>query len=235
MVLGLKTSYHEYILKKFLRGNFWMATTPEQPRTKLVQSLCRSFSQWPPLQLAALVGFGLIPFVTMPQLSHELAADAASTTINSPAQTRLPAEYRAWNQSTAWKPQISSFFWDRPNCKSDQTCLPVKVLTRDDCEILSVSASTVNPTTGQNLLTTAKMKNVEAGQEQNLTLRWNMPPAQANGILAREATRKTQIETLGDHQGNSSLQELAMARVRAKLIPAPHAWQAVTIQEIHCL
>jgi hypothetical protein len=85
------------------------------------------------------------------------------------------------------------------------------------------------------LLTTAKMKNVEAGQEQNLTLRWNMPPAQANGILAREATRKTQIETLGDHQGNSSLQELAMARIRAKLIPAPHAWQAVTIQEIHCL
>ena len=72
-----------------------MATAPEEPRTKLVQSLCRSCSQWPPLKLAALVGLGLIPFVTMPQLSHYLAADAAGTTSNSTAQTWFPAEYRS--------------------------------------------------------------------------------------------------------------------------------------------
>jgi len=184
--------------------------------------------------LGALVGLGLIPFIAMPQLSHELAADAASTTINSPQQSWFPAEYRPWKQSSAWKPQISSSLWDRPSCKSDQTCLPVKVLTRDDCNLLAVSASLVNPSTGQTLLATAQTPKVEAGREQHLTLRWNMHPSQAHGTLARENARKTQIETLGDHQGNSSLKELAMAHISAKLIPAPPAWQSVTIQEIRC-
>jgi hypothetical protein len=212
-----------------------MATAHEEPRTKLVQSQCRSFSQWFPFQLAALVGLGLIPFVTMPQLSHYLAADAASTTTNSPKQTWFPAEYRAWKQSSAWKPQTISSLWDRSSCKSDQTCLTVKVITRDDCDVLAVSASLVNPSTGQTLLATAQTPKVEAGREENLTLRWNMHPSQANEILARENVRKTQIETLGDHQGNSSLKELAVAHVSTKLIPAPPAWQSVTIQEIRCL
>jgi hypothetical protein len=212
-----------------------MATATEEPRTKLVQSLCRSFSQWPPLKLASLVGLGLIPFVTIPQLSHYLAADAAGTTSNSTAQTWFPAEYRAWKQSSAWKPQNSSFLWDRPSCKSDQTCLPVKVLTRDDCNLLAVSASLLNPSTGQTLLATAQTPKVEAGREQQLTLRWEMAPSQAHGILARENARKTHIDTLGDHQGNSSLKDLAVARISSKLIPAPPAWQSVTIQEIRCL
>jgi hypothetical protein len=212
-----------------------MATAHDEPRTKLVQSLCRSFSQRPPLQLAAVVGLGLIPFITMPQLSHELAADAASAPINSPQQSWFPAEYRPWKQSSAWKPHSSSFFWDRPSCKSDQTCLPVKVLTRDDCDLLAVSASLINPSTGQTLLATAKMPKVEAGQAQNLTLRWNLPPGQANEILARETNRKTQIDTLAYHQGNSSLKELAVAHISVKLIPISPMWQSVTIQEIRCL
>jgi hypothetical protein len=164
-----------------------------------------------------------------------MAADAASTTLNSPKQTWFPAEYRAWKQSSAWKPQNSSFLWDRPSCKSDQTCLPVKVLTRDDCDVLAVSASLVNPSTGQTLLATAQTPKVEAGREQNLTLRWNMHPSQANETLARENVRKTQIETLGDHEGNSSLRELAVAHISTKLIPAPPAWQSVAIQDIRCL
>jgi len=212
-----------------------MAIAEDQPRTKLVQSLCRSFNQWPPLQLAALVGLGLITFIAMPQLSHEMAADAAGATTNSPKQTWFPAEYRAWKQSSAWKPQTISSLWDRSSCESDQTCLPVKVITRDDCDVLAVSASLVNPSTGQTLLATAQTPKVEAGREQNLTLRWNMHPSQANETLARENVRKTQIETLGDHQGNSSLRELAVAHVSTKLIPAPPAWQSVTIQEIRCL
>jgi hypothetical protein len=177
----------------------------------------------------------LIPFIAIPQLSHELAADAASTTTNPPQQTWFPAKYQAWNQATAWKPQISSFIWDRPSCKSDQTCLQVKVLTRDDCEILSFSASLVNPSTGKTLLATTNTQKVEAGQEQNLTLRWNLPPGQANGILASETSRNTHIDTLGDRQGNSSLKQLAVAHISAKLIPSPPAWQSVTIQEIRCL
>ncbi len=212
-----------------------MATTHDEPRTKLVQSQCRSFSQWPPLQLATLIGLGLIPFIAMPHLSHQMAADAASTTLNSPKQTWFPAEYRAWKRSSAWKPQIISSLWDRPSCKSDQTCLPVKVITRDDCDVLAVSASLVNPSSGQTLLATAQTPKVVAGREQNLTLRWNMHPSQANETLARENARKTQIETLGDHQGNSSLRELAVAHVSTKLIPAPPAWQSVTIQDIRCL
>jgi len=185
--------------------------------------------------LAALLVLALIPFVTMPQLRREMGGGAASTTIKSPQQTWFPVEYRAWKQSSAWKPRISSFLWDRPFCKSDQTCLPVKVLTRDDCNILSVSASLVNPSTGQTLLAMAKMAKVEAGQEQNLTLRWNLPPGQANGILARENIRKTDINTLADHQGNSSLKELVLAHISSKLIPAPPPWQSVTIQEIRCM
>lgn len=212
-----------------------MATATEEPRTKLVQSLFRSFSQWPPRKLASLVGLGLIPFVTMPQLSHYLAAEAASTTSNSTAQTWFPAEYRPWKQSSAWKPQTSLFLWDRPSCKSEQTCLPVKVLTRDDCDLLAISASLVNPSTGQTLLATVQRPKVEAGREQHLTLRWNMHPSQAHETLARENDRKTQIDTLGDRQGNSSLNELAVARISAKLFPAPPAWQSVTIQEIRCL
>ena len=212
-----------------------MATATEEPRTKLVQSLFRSFSQWPPRKLASLVGLGLIPFVTMPQLSHYLAAEAASTTSNSTAQTWFPAEYRPWKQSSAWKPQTSLFLWDRPSCKSEQTCLPVKVLTRDDCDLLAVSASLVNPSTGQTLLAMVQRPKVEAGREQHLTLRWNMHPSQAHETLARENDRKTQIDTLGDRQGNSSLNELAVARISAKLFPAPPAWQSVTIQEIRCL
>jgi hypothetical protein len=164
-----------------------------------------------------------------------MAADAASTTLNSSKQTWFPAEYRAWKRSSAWKPQIISSLWDRPSCKSDQTCLPVKVITRDDCDLLTVSASLVNPSTGQTLLATANTSKVEAGQEQNLTLRWNMHPSQANETLARENARKTHIHPLGDHQGNSSLKELAVAHVITKLIPAPPAWQSVTIQEIRCL
>ena len=113
--------------------------------------------------------------------------------------------------------------------------LPVKVITRDDCDVLAVSASLVNPSTGQTLLATAQTPKVEAGREQNLTLRWNMHPSQANETLARENVRKSQIETLGDHQGNSSLRDLAVAHVSTKLIPAPPAWQSVTIQEIRCL
>ena len=212
-----------------------MATAPDEPRSKLVQSLCRSCRQWPPLQLAALAGLGLIPFITMPQLSHYLAADAAGTTSNATAQTWFPAEYRAWKQSSAWKPQNNSFLWDRPSCKSDQTCLPVKVLTRDDCNLLAVSASLVNPSTGQTLLATAQTPKVEAGREQHLTLRWKMAPSQAHGNLAHENARKTHIDTLGDHQGNSSLKELVVAHISAKLIPAPPALQSVTIQEIRCL
>jgi len=211
-----------------------MATAPDEPRTKLVQSLCRSFSQCPSLQLVALVGLGLIPFVTMPQLSHYLAADAAGTTSNSTAQTWFPAEYRAWKQSSAWKPQISLFVWDRPSCESDQTCLPVNVLTRDDCDLLAVSASLVNPSTGQTMLATAQTPKVEAGREQLLTLRWQMAPSQAHMILSRENARKTQIDTLGDRQANSSLKELVVAHISAKLTPAPPAWQSVTIQEIRC-
>lgn len=198
-------------------------------------SLLRSLSQWPALHLAGLIVLALIPFIAIPHLSRQLAADAASSTINSPRKSWLPTEYRAWNQSSAWKPQKNSLFWDRPSCKSDQTCLPVKVLTRDDCDTLSVSASLVNPTTGKILLATATMKKVEAGQEQNLTLRWNMPPSQANLILARENIRKTQIDTLADHQGNSSLKELALAHISAKLTPAPPAWQSVTVKDIRCL
>jgi hypothetical protein len=212
-----------------------MATAPNEPHTKLVQSLFRSFSQSPHLQLAALVGLGLIPFVTMPKLSHYLAADAASNTSKSTAQAWFPAQYRPWNQSSAWKPEISSFLWDRPSCKSDQTCLPVNVLTREDCDLLAVSATLVNPSTGQTLLATAKMPNVQAGREQHLTLRWSMAPSQAHLILARETIRRTHIETLGDRQNNSSLKELAVARISARLFPAPPAWQSVTIQEIRCL
>jgi hypothetical protein len=125
--------------------------------------------------------------------------------------------------------------WDRPSCKSDQTCLPVKVITRDDCDVLAVSASLVNPSTGQTLLATAQTPKVVAGREQNLTLRWNMHPSQANETLARENVRKTQIETLGDHEGTSSLRELAVAHISTKLSPAPPAWQSVTIQGIRCL
>lgn len=212
-----------------------MAIGHDQLRTNLAKSLCLSFSQCPPLKLATLVGLALITSITMPQLNRELAADAASTTVNSPAQSWLPAEYRAWNKSSAWKPQTSSFFWDRPACKSNQTCLPLKVLTRDDCDILSVSASMVNPSTGKILMATAKVQNVEPGQEQNLTLRWNMPPGQANGILARETSRKSQIDTMADHEGSSTLKELALAHISAKLIPAPPAWQTATIKDIHCL
>jgi hypothetical protein len=212
-----------------------MATASDESRTKLVQSLFRSFSQSPHLQLAALVGLGLIPFVTIPQLSHYLAADAASNTSKSTAQDWFPAEYQPWKHSSAWKPKISSFLWNRPSCKSDQTCLPVNVLTRDDCDLLAVSASLVNPSTGQTLLATAKMPNVRAGREQHLTLRWSMSPSQAHWILARETIRRTHIETLGDRQNNSSLKELAVARISARLFPAPPAWQSVTIQEIRCL
>jgi hypothetical protein len=79
------------------------------------------------------------------------------------------------------------------------------------------------------------MSNVQAGRQQNLTLRWSMAPSQANWILARETIRKTHIETLGDRQSNSSLKELAVARISARLFPAPPAWQSVTIQEIRCL
>ena len=212
-----------------------MATAHDEPRTKLDQSLCRSFRQWTTFQLAALVGLGLIPFIAMPHLSHQMAADAASTTLNSPKQTWFPTEYRAWKQSSAWKPQIISFLWDRPSCKSDQTCLPVKVITRDDCNLLTVSASMINPSTGQTLLATANTPKVEAGREQHLTLRWNMAPSQAHGTLARENARKIQIDTLGDHQGNSSLKELVVAHISTKLNPAPPAWQSVTIQDIRCL
>ena len=212
-----------------------MATAHDESRTYHGQSPCRFIRQWTPIQLAALVGLGLIPFIAMPHLSHQMAADAASTTLNSPKQTWFPTEYRAWKQSSAWKPQIISFLWDRPSCKSDQTCLPVKVITRDDCNLLTVSASMMNPSTGQTLLATANTPKVEAGREQQLTLRWEMAPSQAHGILARENARKTQIDTLGDHQGNSSLKELAVARISSKLIPAPPAWQSVTIQEIRCL
>lgn len=212
-----------------------MAIAHNQARTESVHSFGRSIGKWPALQLSALLGLGPIAFFTLPQLNHELAADAASSTTKSPQQTWFPAEYRAWRQSSAWKPNIGSAFWDRPSCKSDQTCLPVKVLTRDDCDLLTVSASLLNPSTRQTLLATAKIKKVDAGQEQNLTLRWNLPPGQANEILARENARKTQIDTLGDHQGNSNLKDLAVAHVSTNLIPAPPALQSVTIQEIRCL
>ncbi len=210
-----------------------MAVSHNQLRTKPVHGFGRSLSKLPALQLSTLLGLGLIPFFTMPQLNHELAADAASS--KSPQQTWFPAEYQAWKQSSAWKPNIGKALWDRPFCKSDQTCLPVKVLTRDDCDLLSVSASLVNPSTHQTLLATARIKKVEAGQEQNLTLRWNLTPDQANGILARENARKTQIDTLGDHQENSNLKDLALAHISSKLISAPPALQSVTIQEIRCL
>jgi len=212
-----------------------MATTHDEPRTKLVQSQCRSFSQWPPLQLATFIGLGLITFIAMPHLSNQMAANATSINLKSPKQTWFPAGYRAWKQSSAWKPQIISSLWDRPSCKSDQTCLPIKVITRDDCDLLTVSASLVNPSTGQTLLATANTPKVEGGQEQNLTLRWNMPPGQANETLADENVRKSHIDTLADHEGNSSLKDLAVALVSTKLIPAPPAWQSVTMQDIRCL
>jgi hypothetical protein len=62
-----------------------------------------------------------------------------------------------------------------------------------------------------------------------------MSPSQAHWILARETIRKTHIETLGDRQNNSSLKELAVARISNRLSPAPPAWQSVTIKEISCL
>jgi hypothetical protein len=192
-------------------------------------------SRWHTLHFAALFGFVLIPSITMPQLARQQAADAAINTDNSSQQSWFPAEYRAWKKSSAWKPHTSSFLWDRPPCNSEQTCLPVKVLTRDDCNVLAVSASLLNSSTGQTLLATAKSQKVEAGQEQNLTLRWNLPPSQANPILARESDRKAHIGTLGDHQGNSSLQELVVAHISARLIPTPPAWQSVTIKDIRCL
>ena len=130
---------------------------------------------------------------------------------------------------------MGSFFWDHPACGPDQTCLPIKVVTRDDCDLLSVSASLVNPSTGQTLLAKDRIQKVEAGQEQNLTLRWNLPPGQANETLARDTRRKIQIDTLADRQGNASLQELAVAHIGAKLISAPPAWQSVTIEQIRCL
>jgi hypothetical protein len=164
-----------------------------------------------------------------------MAANATSINLKSPKQTWFPAGYRAWKQSSAWKPQIISSLWDRPSCKSDQTCLPIKVITRDDCDLLTVSASLVNPSTGQTLLATANTPKVEGGQEQNLTLRWNMPPGQANETLADENVRKSHIDTLADHEGNSSLKHLAVALVSTKLIPAPPAWQSVTMQDIRCL
>jgi hypothetical protein len=212
-----------------------MATAHDESRTNHDQSLCRFIGQWTPIQLAALVGLGLIPFIAMPHLSHQMAADAASTTLNSPKQNWFPTEYRPWKQSSAWKPQIITSLWNRPSCKSDQTCLPVKVITRDDCNLLTVSASMMNPSTGQILLATANTPKVGAGQEQNLTLRWNLPPDQANETLARETKRKIQIDHLADRQGNSSLRELAMAHISTKLNPAPPAWQSVTIKDIRCL
>jgi len=218
-----------------MKGESVVTIAHDQPAPKLVQSLGRALTPWPFLKIATLIGLGLIPFFAIPRLSQQQAADAASTTPNTPKQTWFPAEYRAWKQSSAWKPQISSSLLDRPACKSDQTCLPVKVITRDDCNLLAVSASLVNPTTGQTLLATAKTSKVEAGQEQSLTLRWNLPPAQANEILARETVRKTQIDTLADRQENSSLKDLAVAHISTKLIPAPPAWQSVTIQDIRCL
>jgi hypothetical protein len=185
--------------------------------------------------MAVLVSLALVSFIPLAQLSQPSASDAALRAINSPGATWFPADYRDWNQSSAWKPQGSSFLWDRPSCSAAQTCLAVKVLTRDDCDLLAVSASLANPSTGQTVSATASIQKVEAGHEQNLTLRWDLPPAQLNGTLAREFTRKTQIETLADHQGNASLQELAVAHIGAKLISAPPAWQSVTIEEIRCL
>jgi hypothetical protein len=212
-----------------------MAFAIDQRHPKSDHSRGLSINPWAPFQLAALVGSVLIVFVTFPHLGQESSADAALTSVHSPQQTWFPPQYRAWKQSSAWKPQTTSYFWNRPSCRPDQTCLPVKVLTRDDCDLLSVSAHLVNPSTGQIMLATAKMPKVEAGQEQNLTLRWNLPPSQANAILAREYTRKVQIDTLADHQGNSSLQDLAVAHISTKLMPALPAHQSVTIKEIRCL
>lgn len=212
-----------------------MATDHDEWEPKLAKPQVGLFSRWHPIQLAALVGLVLVPFITIPQLNRQQAADAAINSSNSTLQSWFPADYRAWKKSSAWKPYTSSFLWDRPLCKTDQTCLPVKVLTRDDCNVLAVSASLVNASTGKTLLATAKSQKVEAGQEQNLTLRWNLPPGQANGILARETDRKTHIDTLGDHQGNSSLHELVVAQISARLIPPPPPWQSVKIQDIRCL
>ncbi len=195
----------------------------------------RSTSPWPPIQLAALIGLGLMAFVPLPQWSQESAADAAITAVNRPQPSWYQADYRAWKQSSAWKPQINSFFWDRFSCGSNQTCLPIKVLSREDCDVLSVAASLVNPSTGQTVLAKARIETVPAGQEQNLTLRWNLPPGQANETLVRETLRKSTIDTLADRAGNSSLVELAQAHISAKLIPAAAPWRAVTIQDIRCL
>ena len=76
------------------------------------------------------------------------------------------------------------------------------------------------------MLAKASAPTVPAGEAQHLTLRWNLPPGQANRILAREARRRTSIDTLADRAGNDNLQALALAHVSSKLIPSPPHGQA---------
>jgi len=189
----------------------------------------------PLIPLACLVALGLLPFFPLPLISHEAAAVAAGGALGLQEHTWFPTPYRSWNLTSAWHPTTSQAFWNRPSCGANQTCLPLKVLTRDDCQVLSVSATLTDPSTGQTLFAHDHRQKVIAGQENELTLRWNVPPSQFDPTLALETKLKTNIETLGDHRLNPNMQELAVAHLRSKLVPQAPPWQAVSLQEIRCL
>jgi hypothetical protein len=188
-----------------------------------------------PVPLACLVSIGLLPFFLLPLNSHEAVAVAAGGDLGQQEHTWFPTPYRPWNQTSAWQPTNSQVFWNRPSCGANQTCLPLKVLTRDDCQVLSVSATLIQPSTGQTLFAHDQRQKVMAGQETQLTLRWNLPPSQFNPTLALETKLKGNIETLGERRLNPNLQELAVAHLRSRLFPQPPPWQAVSLHEIRCL
>lgn len=187
------------------------------------------------VQLACLVALGIIPFCPLPLISHKSAARAVVDATGPQQLTWYPAAYQAWNRTIAWQPKISPVFWNRPSCTADQTCLSLNVLTREDCEVLSVVATLVDPSTGQALLAHNQRSRVVAGQENPLTLRWNLPPNRFNPTLALEAKLKHNIETLAEHRLNPTLQQLAVAHLRSKLVPETPEWRAVNLREIRCL
>ena len=190
---------------------------------------------WQAVQLASLVAIGFIPFCPLPLISHKSAADAVVDASSRQQHTWYPTDYRAWNLTSAWQPRTNPVFWDRPSCPANQTCLSLNVLTRDDCDVLSVSATLVDPSTGQTLLAHNQRSGVVAGQENPLILRWNLPPSRFNPTLALEAKLKNNIETLAEHRLNPTLQQLAVAQVRSRLVPEAPDWRAVNIREIRCL
>ena len=200
-----------------------------------IQCLNTFPSPWQAVQLACLVTTGFIPFCPLPLISHKSAADAVVVAPSRQKHTWYPADYRAWNHISAWQPRTNPVFWDRPSCPADQTCLALSVLTRDDCEVLSVSATLVDPSTGKTLLARNQRPRAVAGQENHLTLRWNLPPSRFNPTLALEAKLKNNIETLAEHRFNPTLQQLAVAQVRSKLLPESPEWRAVNLRDIRCL